>query len=78
VKDEFRDRMAELTRWEEGVHLATIADGEVLASPILNGPMRANGAITLQDERQARLLAARIGGGVLPAKPHVVEKPVNR
>jgi preprotein translocase subunit SecD len=75
VKEGFRANMAELTRREEEeVRLAIIVDGDVLSAPVLQVPLRENGAITMKDERDARALGAAIGGGTLPSRPRLVEQ----
>jgi preprotein translocase subunit SecD len=73
VKQGFHANMAELTR-EQGVRLAIIVDDEILSAPELRAPLREHGQITMIEERDARAVAAAIGGGALPSKPELVEE----
>ncbi|MCK6459900.1 MAG: hypothetical protein L6Q95_08405 [Planctomycetes bacterium] len=78
VKADFRDKMADLTS-KEGVRLAMVLDGEVLCAPVVRAQLTRSGAISMSGEREARSIAAALGGGALPSKPtFVAEKRIGR
>jgi preprotein translocase subunit SecD len=78
VKADFRDKMAELTS-KEDVRLAIILDGEVLCAPVVRAQLTRNGTITMSGEREARSIAAALGGGALPRKPtFIAERRIER
>lgn len=78
VKADSRDKMAELTS-EEGVRLAIILDGEVLWAPVVRAQLTRNGTISMSGEREARSIAAALGGGALPSKPtFIAERRIAR
>jgi hypothetical protein len=73
VRERLRANMAELTS-VKGVRLATIIDGDVLIAPAIFSQLRERGIISVKGEREARALAAVLGGGALPSKPKLVEE----
>jgi preprotein translocase subunit SecD len=78
VKADSRDKMAELTS-EEGVRLAIILDGKILCAPVVRSQLTRNGSITMSGEREARSIAAALGGGPLPSKPtFIAERRIER
>jgi len=71
VKKGFQEKMADLTSRPYTV-LAVIVDGEFVGAPLVRGQLREEGTIRITGEREARRIAAALGGGVLPSEPKLL------
>jgi preprotein translocase subunit SecD len=78
VKPASQEKMADLTS-RDYTRVAIIVDGEIVAAPLVRRQIRDRGTIRTKGEREARAIAAALGGGVLPSKPtFVAERRVGR
>jgi len=75
VKKRYQAAFAKLTRFEEDKYMAIILNDQVDSAPVLRSTLSDSGEISGSfTKKEARLLAAALTAGALPAKPELVSE----